>query len=479
MAWAGLAALARDGRVKYVSPDREVAATLQHAIPAVDANVAQAAGFDRRGIGIAVIDSGVSAHPDLTDDGCAQSRVVYRENFVPRAADVVMISMLYAKGYPDIYGHGTHIAGILAGNGRCAGENKEQAIIANAPAPQVQFVGVAPKAHLVDLRVLGWNGKGSDSSVIQAIERAIQLKAQYNIRVINLSLGRQVKESSARDPLCQAVERAWQAGIAVVVAAGNRGRLETVTDRGGNTYRIDGYGTIGSPGNDPFVITVGAMRDMGTATRSDDLMASFSSKGPTGIDRIVKPDLVAPGNRLFAANPLNPVTWNNQLRGAFPSNRTGTTTGQEGAFLELSGTSMATPMVAGTAALLAQKFGASITPDAIKAKLMKSATKSFPSRSTFGAQTIQYDIFTVGAGYLDVMGALHHAEATPAGKPALSPRVIYICGAAGGRDCVRVAHAANSLFGSSASSTATWGDSVLWGDAEILNSLTVLGQGDR
>jgi len=89
--------------------------------------------------------------------------------------------------------------------------------------------------------------------------------------------------------------------------------------------------------------------------------------------------------------------------------------------MELSGTSMAAPMVAGAAALLIQKFGPAVTPDTIKAKLMKSASKSFPTRSTFGTQTIQYDMFTVGAGYLDVLAALNSNESVPAGKSALSP----------------------------------------------------------
>lgn len=176
--------LARDRRVESVSPDREVGATLRHAIPAVGTNAAQASGLDGRGIGIAVIDSGVSAHPDRTGDGCAQSKVVYRENVVPRSADVAV------RGRQQ--GTGDHL--------ECRG--------GNAAAPLVQFVGVARKAHLIDLRVLGWNSKGSDSRVIQAIERAIQLKSQCNIRVINLSPGRRMKESSARDPLGQAVDRA-------------------------------------------------------------------------------------------------------------------------------------------------------------------------------------------------------------------------------------------------------------------------------
>ena len=107
----------------------------------------------------------------------------------------------------------------------------------------------------------------------------IELKSTYNIRVINLSLGRPVYESYTTDPLCQAVEAAWKAGIVVVVAAGNEGR--------NNTFGTSGYGLIASPGNDPYVITVGAMRTMGTAARTDDLIASYSSKGPTTIDHVV------------------------------------------------------------------------------------------------------------------------------------------------------------------------------------------------
>jgi serine protease AprX len=129
--------------------------------------------------------------------------------------------------------------------------------------------------------------------VIAAIETAIRLKSTYNIRVINLSLGRPPFESYTLDPLCQAAEAAWKAGIVVVVSAGNDGRVNIA-----NNY---GYGMIDAPGNDPYVITVGAMKTVGTYTRTDDLMASYSSKGPSVIDNIAKPDLVAPGNLVVSA----------------------------------------------------------------------------------------------------------------------------------------------------------------------------------
>src|SRR5262249_32966873 len=133
--------------------------------------------------------------------------------------------------------------------------------------------GIAPGVSLINLRVLDKNGSAADSTVIAAIQRAIQLKTRYNIRVINLSLGRPVSESYTIDPLCQAVQQAWNAGIVVVVAAGNDGR--------NNSAGTQGYATINAPGNSPYVITVGAMNTMGTLLPLDDKMTSYSSKGPT------------------------------------------------------------------------------------------------------------------------------------------------------------------------------------------------------
>ena len=141
---------------------------------------------------------------------------------------------------------------------------------------------MAPNANLLDLRVLDQNGASTDSVVIAAIQKAVQLKKKYNIRVINLSLGRPIYESCTKDPLCQAVEAAWANGIVVVTAAGNLGR--------------NGYATVLAPGNSPHAITVGAMKTEETMSTSDDLIASYSSKGPTFIDLTAKPDVVAPGN---------------------------------------------------------------------------------------------------------------------------------------------------------------------------------------
>src|SRR5262249_19493992 len=257
--------------VAYVSPDRPNKASFDDAPPAVLGDLArQHYAVDGTGIGVAIIDSGVYNHDDLQRPGSNQSRIVYSQSFVP--------------GDPsanDAYGHGTHVAGIIAGNGQDSQDGYPE-----------QYVGMAPNANIINLRVLDGNGAGTDSQVIAAIQRAIELKNTYNIRVINLSLGPKVFESYTIAPLCQAVEAAWQAGIVVVVAAGNSGR--------DNSLGTNGYGTIQAPGNDPNVITVGATKTNGTPTRIDDTIASYSSKGPTLIDHVVKPDLVAPGNRIIS-----------------------------------------------------------------------------------------------------------------------------------------------------------------------------------
>ena len=268
---SALTKLEKDPDVLYVSPDRPVSLSNSYEsfASAVEADVAaQQYGLDGTGVGIAVIDSGIADHIDFHTAG--GSRVLHSESFIPGVTSAV-----------DAYGHGTHVSGILGGNGTASGTGTGYA---------QQIVGVASNVNIINLRVLDQNGAGTDSQVIAAIQRAIQLQAQYNIRVINLSLGRPVFESYTLDPLCQAVEQAWAAGIVVVVAAGNEGRDNSMGTRG--------FATIGAPGNDPAVITVGATRTMGTATRVDDAIASYSSKGPTLLDHIVKPDIVAPGNRI-------------------------------------------------------------------------------------------------------------------------------------------------------------------------------------
>ena len=440
---AALNGIAHNPHIAYISPDRVVSGMLDYANGTIGAQTAFSSGLMGSGVGVAVIDSGISNQTDLLN------RVVYSQSFVPKVTTTI-----------DQYGHGTHVAGIVAGNGA-----------ASTGTPYFKtFRGVAPKANLINLRVLDANGAGTDSAVISAINTAIQLKSKYNIRVINLSLGRPIFESYTIDPLCQAVEQAWNAGIVVVVAAGNDGR--------NRTQGTDGYATITAPGNDPLVITVGAMKTMGTLTRADDLIASYSSKGPTLLDHVVKPDIVAPGNRIIsleaskttvlASSGTNYVPYSYYQN---PANK-----GNSADYFKLSGTSMAAPMVSGAVALMLNK-DSTLTPDTVKARLMKTATKTFPLYSTATdpvtgiMYTSQYDIFTIGAGYLDAWGALNSTDSVPAGSTAASPLAVFNSTT----NSVTIANASttsglHAVWGT----TNIWGPVAVWGASQFLDGQAAL-----
>ncbi len=428
-----LAELAKDPNVKYITPDRtqKMAANpvTEEFATAVEADVAASQyGFDGTGIGVALIDSGIAAHPDL-NNASGVSRVVYSQSFV--AGDTTT---------SDEYGHGTHVSGLIGGNGASSGT-------ANGYA--ATYAGMAPNVNLINLRVLDQNGSGTDSQVIAAIEQAIALQSTYNIRVINMSLGRPVFESYTLDPVDQAVEAAWKAGIVVVVAAGNSGR----------SGAADGFATIDVPGNDPAVITVGATMTKGTPTRVDDQIASYSSKGPTVLDHIVKPDLVAPGNRqvsLLAAGSTLDTT--------YPQYEIAPSSGTA-MYYELSGTSMATPIVSGAVALMLQQNPA-LTPDQVKARLMKTAwkgvgrfTSSQDSRGNL--YNNEYDLFTYGAGYLDIDAALGNTDL--ATGVALSQTAVP-----NSNGTVTVTNTTpDSVFAGNSvvwgANSVVWGTSVVWG----------------
>jgi len=432
--------------VAYVTPDRKNKSAWDDAPQPVNDQIArQTFGVDGTGIGIAVIDSGVYQHDDLQTADMTKSRVVYSESFVPGDAST-----------NDAYGHGTHVAGIVAGNGHDSAG---------------RFFGIAPKANIINLRVLDANGGGSDSQVIAAINRAVQLKNQYNIRVINLSLGRPVFESYTLDPLCQAAEAAWKAGIVVVTAAGNMGR--------DNSFGEQGYATIEAPGNDPNVITVGAMSPQGTWTRTDDIVASYSSKGPSLLDHILKPDIMAPGNKITSllspgstlsqiAPPsaiIKPtqLTW---LCDVFVGQSDCGSTSPGPQYMQLSGTSMATPVVSGGAALMIQA-NPNLTPDAIKARMMRSAWKGYPVRGNSWGRDVkgnlylsQYDVFTIGAGYLDIQAALNDTSVVNGG--AASPTVVF-------NPLTKTATLVNG-------SSVVWGQSMVWGQSAVFANSVVWGQ---
>jgi serine protease AprX len=423
---AQIQTVSQDPNVSYISPNRVTQGSLDITTATVNANVAWSAGYTGTGVGVAVIDSGIYAHDDLQNATGTGSRIVYSQSFVT------------GLDASDQYGHGTHVAGIVGSNGKDS----------TGPNFTRTLKGVAPNVNLINLRVLDANGAGTDAAVIAAIDEAIILQSTYNIRVINLSLGRPVWESYTLDPLCQAAEAAWHAGIIVVAAAGNYGRDNSMDEHG--------YGTIVAPGNDPYVITVGAMNDMGTATRTDDTIASYSSKGPTAIDHIVKPDLVAPGNGTVSLmSPNSTLSFNSST--VVPNSYYQTNgVGNSSTYMRLSGTSMATPVVSGAAALLLQQ-NPSLTPDQVKARLMKTAQKVLTlyntayDRFTMAAFNMQSDIFEVGAGYLDIQAAISNHDLTS--LPALSATAVYNS----------VTHLVTIVRNLSTS----WGASVVWGDSLV------------
>jgi len=287
-------------------------------------------GHDGAGIGVAVVDSGIASHSAL------DRRVVARANFVSWESEIA----------GDAFGHGTHVAGAVAGNTTAASRVTGQ-----------YRGGSAPAVKLVDVRVLGRHGMGLTSDVIAGVDWAVANRQRYNIRVITLALGHPVMEPSTTDPLCRAVARAVSAGIVVVASAGNYGR----TSDGSPVL-----GGITSPGNSPLALTVGALDPNGTTDRRDDRVAEFSSRGPTRFEFAVKPDVVAPGTRIVSLEASR--SYLSTTYGQWHVAGSGTN-----AYMRLSGSSMATGVVAGGVALLLDAHP-EMTPPQVKMAVQLGAS---------------------------------------------------------------------------------------------------------
>lgn len=298
-----------------------------------------------RGVTVALIDTGVTDMPDLS------GRIVPVDTGLA-GGTAACVNFSAEPDCDDSYGHGTFIAGLIAGDGTVSGG---------------QYVGAAPAARVLSVKLAGRDGSADVSKVLAAIQWVVSYRAEYGVRVLNLSLGTDSRQSYRRDPLNFAVERAWQAGIVVVVAASNRG---------------PDAGTISKPGDDPYVLTVGATDDRGTPTLRDDVLPDFSSRGPTAADGLVKPDVAAPGAHLVSlAAPGSAVSTE------FPSD-------MAAPYRRGSGTSMATGVVSGLVADLLSTAPA-MTPDRVKFALMATA-RDAASR----------DPLAVGAGVVDGYAAL-------------------------------------------------------------------------
>jgi serine protease AprX len=356
---AAVRSLARSDGVRAVSADRRVSvqgtatsAEVKSVYPkAVRADGAWQRGITGQGVTVALIDTGVSEVAEL-----APRVVPVRDDRTGAAHRCLNLSG--EDHCSDSYGHGTFIGGIIAGDGRGAGGT---------------WSGIAPGARLLSVKVAGRDGATDVSTVIAAIQWVVSFRERYDIRVLNLSLGTDSTQSYRVDPFNYAVERAWAAGITVVVSAGNRG---------------PGGGTVSKPADDPWVVTVGAIDDRGTPGAGDDRLPDFGSRGPTQ-DGFVKPDVVAPGAHLLSLRAPGSL-----IDEEFPSPI-------GGPYRSGSGTSMAAGVVSGTVALVLQA-NPGLVPDQVKFGLRASA------RSVASA-----DSNAVGAGLVDALVA---TTQPPAGR---------------------------------------------------------------
>jgi serine protease AprX len=360
--------------------------------------------FNRHGSGltVAVIDSGVRPHADL-----------------PAWRIRKFVDFVNGRTAPyDDFGHGTHVAGIIAGSG------------AASAALDGPYVGAAPGVDIVALKVLDGNGAGSTSDVIAALEWVAANHLLYNIRVVNLSLGHPVFEPSATDPLVQAADALVRRGIVVVASAGNLG----IDPLDGEV----GYGGVTSPANGPSIIAVGAVDTKTTDARSDDRVASYSSRGPTRFDVLVKPDLVAAGHHVVSLSAPGSFLFTN-----FPSLHVPVGNEATPFYMTLSGTSMAAPVVSGAAALVLNA-NPRLSAGAVRAVL------------SFTAQVLpDTNLMSQGAGYVNTLGAVRLAALL---KARVDVGQVWL------RLRDGLPRASDELFGEQ----VAWGKRVIWGDGVLL-----------
>jgi serine protease AprX len=384
-----------------------------------------------KGVGIAVVDSGLAANGDF-------SGVSFFD----------FTSSVPTAPYDD-YGHGTHVSGLIAGKGTLS---------------QGAYAGIAPRARLIEFKVLDSQGRALTSTVIAALEFAIANKDSLGVDIVNLSLGHPIFESIQTDPLVQAVEAANRAGIVVVVAAGNVGRSVTTG--------APGYTGILSPANAPSAITVGALDTKNTISRSDDAVAPYSSRGPTWYDALPKPDLVAPGQGLIADAAAGSTLFST-LPGAQIAGNGGLPR-----YMRLSGTSMAAAVTSGVAALVIEAsrsaYGVAPPPAAVKAILNYTA---LPLSGV--------DALTQGHGALNASGAVALTLAAgAAGWPAtgfdglVTPPTTTI----GGETWTWAQQAESNdtvVWGTSDGATEpAWAQTVVWGTVDFEGDTVVWGTYD-
>lgn len=312
-------------------------------------------GITGKGITVAVVDSGLWEHDALVNDTTGRNRVLARYDALTDTLNSEVV---------DESGHGTHMSSIIAHSGKTT----------RSGGPAGSYKGVAPDVNLVAVKVLDRQGLAHLLEIVRAIQWVVDNREKYDIRILNLSFAQTPRWPYWEDPVNQAVMQAWKAGITVVAAAGNEG---------------PGVETIGSPGNVPAIITVGAVTDSWTPdNRDDDYIPDFSSRGPTPSGH-VKPDIVSLGGHMTGL--IRPES---ALALEQPEDMLRT-----GEFVS-TGSSQATALVSGIVALLLQ-LEPGLTPDDVKCMLITSAEPAINSDGL-----LAYSPFQQGHGYVTASRAL-------------------------------------------------------------------------
>jgi len=284
---------------------------------AINADKAWAKGYNGAGVTVAVLDSGIQPGTDF--DNHISVNVKFNSS---------------TNNMSDKFGHGTHVAGIIAGDGSSS---------------DGKHIGVASGVNLINVKFSDDEGKASEKDLVDALQWVYDHRLKHNIRVVNISATVDVKQSYRESAVAAAVEQLWFSGVVVVVSAGNKGG--------------ELCSTCYAPANDPFVITVGAVDDRGTRSIVDDTAKSWSSSGLT-LDLHAKPDVVAPGAHIVSFMP------NGNIRTSHPQNVV------DNFYFRMGGTSMAAPVVSGLVAMMLQAHP-EWTPDQVKWVLMNT-TRSYP-----------------------------------------------------------------------------------------------------
>ncbi len=394
----------------------------------VGAHEVHEAGYLGTGVSVAFLDSGLFPHHNILHDADGRYRLLaqydamkdheYAWNLIPT----------------DEHGHGGHVSSVA---------------LSSAQADNGRYNGIAPNAQIVSVRVFDQTGTGSYADVIRGIDWAVKNQARYGIGVLNLSMSADARSSYWDDPLNQAVMAAWEAGIFVVASAGNGGPDPM---------------TIGVPGNNPYVLTVGAMTDNYTpGDPSDDVLASFSASGPTR-EGFLKPEVVAPGGHVLGMMS----NWSTLAR-EHPEKHDG------GFYFSMSGTSQAAAVASGVAALVLEAHPG-LTPDQVKQRIVLSARPALDRQGK-----LAYSILQQGAGLIDAGRAVFDSpelEAMASSLPLENVQLDVSADLAGERHFygpVQQDDAGNYVL--LRPDGTVWGDAFVWSDGFVWSDAFVWSDG--